>query len=114
MKKRNYRLILLTLFLLVCTVGRANQQDINAEKRRKKEEWLRKEEKELKDKRYELNKIEEISGLKGALIKSLNISGKTVLDEIDIEEIIEKYIGKKGGNIINCKYKEKFLVVGRA
>lgn len=101
-KKKNNKLILVTLFLLLCIVSKASQQDINAEKRREKEEWLRKEEKEIKDNKYVLNKIEEISGLKGTLIKRLNVSGNTVMAEIEVEEILEKYIGKKGGNIINC------------
>ena len=46
-KQKINKLTLVTLFLLLCIVSKASQQDINAEKRREKEEWLRKEEKEI-------------------------------------------------------------------
>ncbi|MCF2673222.1 POTRA domain-containing protein, partial [Fusobacterium varium] len=102
-------------FLALTTMSFSNSEEINREERRRHEEEIRKLEKaEAKDE-IQLNELEENIEAIGDEIKSLEISGNTILKASEIEVLKKKYIGKIGGkNILNLmrELENLYLVKG--
>ena len=109
------RKIWVWLFFIFNYCSYANQQELNREERRIREEEIRKLEKiEAKDE-IQLNELEENIEAIGDEIKSLEINGNTILKTSEIEILKKKYIGKIGGkNILNLmrELENLYLVKG--
>lgn len=79
--------------------------DINMEKRREKQEELRKLENSLekrKNENYPLYEIIPQNEKKGSRINKIIVEGNTILPEKTLKELENKYIGKYGGkNVVN-------------
>ena len=109
------RKIWVWLFFIFNYCSYANQQELNREERRIREEEIRKLEKiEAKDE-IQLNELEENIEAIGDEIKSLEINGNTILKASEIEILKKKYIGKIGGkNILNLmrELENLYLVKG--
>ncbi len=81
-------------FFVLSSISFSNSEEINREERRRHEEEIRKLEKaEAKDE-IQLNELEENIEAIGDEIKSLEISGNTILKASEIEVLKKKYIGK--------------------
>ncbi|WP_261792016.1 POTRA domain-containing protein [Fusobacterium ulcerans] len=102
-------------FFVLSSISFSNSEEINREERRRHEEEIRKLEKaEAKDE-IQLNELEENIEAIGDEIKSLEISGNTILKASEIEVLKKKYIGKIGGkNILNLmrELENLYLVKG--
>ena len=96
------RKIWVWLFFIFNYCSYANQQELNREERRIREEEIRKLEKiEAKDE-IQLNELEENIEAIGDEIRNIEINGNTILKASEIEILKKKYIGKIGGkNILN-------------
>ena len=90
-------LVIFTNFLF------ASQQEINREKRRRKEEEFKKIEKEDSfNNKYPTNELDNITSEVGSEIKIIEVKGNTILSKNKIENLKKKYVGKRGGkNVIN-------------
>ena len=109
------RKIWVWLFFIFNYCSYANQQELNREERRIREEEIRKLEKiEAKDE-IQLNELEENIEAIGDEIRNIEINGNTILKASEIEILKKKYIGKIGGkNILNLmrELENLYLVKG--
>ena len=99
------RKIWVWLFFIFNYCSYANQQELNREERRIREEEIRKLEKiEAKDE-IQLNELEENIEAIGDEIRNIEINGNTILKASEIEILKKKYIGKIGGKNILKSYE---------